>query len=750
VYLVILANLSMRNIILRFLASALYLCSPCLLAIENGDFDASEVELNTPVNSNSQALPLRGGESDVNDLWVVGDEMTYTVIKAPLKLRFSPSPVIIITREMIKNINAKTLLDVLRLIPGMNVRTDSGAVNYLGGNALQNRRINLTVDRIPMYRSGLARIEWQQTPLSLENIERIEIIRSPASATYGPNSFQAVVNIKSRNAMSSTGFYGVGKYGDQGDKTTYLRGGLELRGGVFASISGESQTDQGFDSNGVGDSYRSGYETDRFNLRFDKAWSATHSLSIIGAYAEGIIEENDYEANQQTSPDLIVKDMFVGLEWNYNKYTLNISSYHGDVDKVWISCSPISYFLPSMGTLYEDYPSLALNILQGVMPTDIPAEAYPFVTAVNNDLLQIGPDISRPICGETGIELEDWRDTAILQYDSFISPSFRVVASIGANREGQWSPVFFGTDDNVSFTTYFSTVNSEFWLSKDAVFHIGAYYENADDIEGELIAPRAAFNKTFIMGSSRHTLRISSTQSFRTPDFLEQNADWGYKLATLDSSGLVLLGAESPLNFFVRAKSPGNLEPEKVIEREVGYIGEFREMSMLIDLRAFDIKQYKLISEKLSVISFNPTNDNFATKRGAEVYIHAKPANRVEIITGLNFTDMDTSSVIEVTQRSRWTGSLNITYGLNEIITPGFAYYHASNDTSTQRFERFDLFSHFEKGALSFAVGLQHTPNNHEDYLSYPLIGSSLKTDIQYQFNKRHTYYFASIRVGIN
>jgi iron complex outermembrane receptor protein len=48
-------------------------------------------------------------------------------------------------------------------------------------------------------------VDWQDLPLLIEDIERIEVVRGPAAASHGTNSFYGVINIISRDATSING-----------------------------------------------------------------------------------------------------------------------------------------------------------------------------------------------------------------------------------------------------------------------------------------------------------------------------------------------------------------------------------------------------------------------------------------------------------------------------------------------------------------------------------------------------------------
>src|SRR5262249_61049452 len=83
-------------------------------------------------------------------------------------------------------------------------------------------------------------------PIAIEDVERIEVVRGPASTVYGTNAFFGIVNIVTRGADRSPGVYGrlgAGTFGTVSGAATFATGNVnrQLRGSVaFTDRSGES------------------------------------------------------------------------------------------------------------------------------------------------------------------------------------------------------------------------------------------------------------------------------------------------------------------------------------------------------------------------------------------------------------------------------------------------------------------------------------------------------------------------------
>ena len=110
----------------------------------------------------------------------------------------APSNVYVITDEDIRQSGATDLPTVLRRIPGLEVMQMSGAdfnVSVRGDNQTAANKLLVLVDGRSIYVDVQASVFWKAIPVTLPEIKRIEFIKGPASAVYGFNAFDGVVNI---------------------------------------------------------------------------------------------------------------------------------------------------------------------------------------------------------------------------------------------------------------------------------------------------------------------------------------------------------------------------------------------------------------------------------------------------------------------------------------------------------------------------------------------------------------------------
>ena len=110
----------------------------------------------------------------------------------------APATISVITAEDIKYSGATNIPDVLRRVAGIDVMTISARdqqVGVWGFITPINNKLLVLVDGRTMYTDLYGTILWDLFPVGLEEIDRIEAVKSPASSIYGANAFSGVINI---------------------------------------------------------------------------------------------------------------------------------------------------------------------------------------------------------------------------------------------------------------------------------------------------------------------------------------------------------------------------------------------------------------------------------------------------------------------------------------------------------------------------------------------------------------------------
>lgn len=132
--------------------------------------------------------------------------LSATRLKQPKKN--SPIATTIIDRQMIEASGFTEIVDLLRLAPGMLVNNESGHIASAGYQFLFTRyrvRFQVMVDGMSVYTPLFGEMPWTQLGVTIDDIERIEVIRGPSSASYGPNAMTGVISIITRHAVLDKG-----------------------------------------------------------------------------------------------------------------------------------------------------------------------------------------------------------------------------------------------------------------------------------------------------------------------------------------------------------------------------------------------------------------------------------------------------------------------------------------------------------------------------------------------------------------
>jgi outer membrane cobalamin receptor len=124
-------------------------------------------------------------------------------------LRETPGIVTVITREDIESSGARDLVDLLRMVPGLEFGIDVQNLVGLGirGNWAFEGKVLVTVDGQMINETAFGTYVFAQRMLT-GNIEKIEIVRGPGSAIYGGIAGLAVINIITRTGKELNGFVG--------------------------------------------------------------------------------------------------------------------------------------------------------------------------------------------------------------------------------------------------------------------------------------------------------------------------------------------------------------------------------------------------------------------------------------------------------------------------------------------------------------------------------------------------------------
>lgn len=130
----------------------------------------------------------------------------------------APNSTTIVTEQDIRMSGVQGPAFALRRVAGVSLlHTDPGnpQINIRGLNQRLSNRTVVLIDGRSAYLDFIGTTLWNFLPFNAEDIERIEVIRGPASALYGADAFSGIINVITRNPGDAPNYLSAG-IGNQG------------------------------------------------------------------------------------------------------------------------------------------------------------------------------------------------------------------------------------------------------------------------------------------------------------------------------------------------------------------------------------------------------------------------------------------------------------------------------------------------------------------------------------------------------
>lgn len=149
-----------------------------------------------------------------------------TVFDAPLSST-------VLTGEEIKNSGSTSIMEALRLVPGLIVREETpgnydihirgydGVDPYVLGVQKINTTTLVMINNRIVYSDVFGGTLWDVLQVGIDDVEKIEVVRGPSSALYGPNAATGVINIITKKPFKEKGVH-VSSYTQAGMYNTRL------------------------------------------------------------------------------------------------------------------------------------------------------------------------------------------------------------------------------------------------------------------------------------------------------------------------------------------------------------------------------------------------------------------------------------------------------------------------------------------------------------------------------------------------
>ena len=570
------------------------------------------------------------------------------------------SSVTVITAEKIKLWGVRTLPELMKFVPGMFVGhaddDNNASVAYHTSNPNVMRRLQVLIDGRSVYKPAIATVIWDDIGLSLEDIERIEVIRGPNAAVYGANSYLGVINILTKHPEDSLGTQVSWRKGNKGTQDVHFRHGLSFES-TSVRISGSVKADEGFDgreSTGS-DVLRDGRKHGFINAYINHQIDETSQVDLQFGYKSGKTEMRQIDF-YTSPPDKLTTNGYAYGRWQKefsNLHQSHLQFYWQKEERKQNSsvCGPSLVFdsnmialnnnNPKWASIFSGIPALygdpniqavvnnlkngnvytpqnVMDIVKQATNRDVVITSQDLV--LTKQVLDGIPDLSSNFpeitCGYTGVDLTEQRVDVEWQDTFRWSDQLRTVSGISYRQDSANSQTYFNGE--VSNSTWRAFLNTEYLVNEGLILNAGGMYEHETDNEA-FFSPKISAN---VILDPQQSIRLVVSQAVRTPDLLESNPEFVVNVQGLSDNYL----GQTNADFYqqnIAERDEDSLSPEKITSYEIGYYiaGNFANMNAELDIKLFREEMRDLISDAMTLENNHISNDNEADVDGVEMQL---------------------------------------------------------------------------------------------------------------------------------
>ena len=476
------------------------------------------------------------------------------------ELQDVPASVTVIDRKMIEASSAINLIELLRLVPGFQVGSIDGTestATYHGLSTQHNKRLQILVNGRSVYQSTFGGALWYNLPVSIDEIEKIEVLRGPNAASFGANAFSAVVNITTFHSDNKPGL-----------KIGHLGGGRDTKRNYFSYAKGLESTS--FRINAEIES-NTGYQDTYLNSHLNIGDPLLPLNTDYPLYDDHFHRQMNLRIDHvgDKGSNHMLEFGFKNLKFGQGYIdTLN----DGYFDRV----APFNKMVDSyyFNYLWEKTESLLLTNRLRISYNFIDQDETWFGSVARGGFGNPDP---LPDSWYRNTSFQDRRIDLEFQQNRILSPTLQTVWGLGARYDESNSGGQLLDDSHSRYS--FSTFGHIEWKTNQYVtLNAGGFLENHEDI-GTYFSPRLALN---LKPNQANAFRATISQAYRMPSFEAEYTD-SYTIVAYDVGPPLNLPEGFPFDFY----STGNqeLEPELMTSYELGYHGLFFDDKLNIDIR---------------------------------------------------------------------------------------------------------------------------------------------------------------------
>ncbi len=475
-----------------------------------------------------------------------------SVGKKDQRLAETATAIYVLDQNKLKRTGATTVMDALRMVPGINdasVSSHSWAISSRGFNGRLANKLLVLIDGRSVYSPLFSGVNWQVQDLMLEDIDRIEIIRGSGGTIWGANAVNGVINIITKKAEQT-----------QGNLTTALAGT---------------------------------FDRDQFSYRYGGKLS---EQTFYRAYVK------QAEWNNTSAPPHSVETLD---NWRLQHAGIRIDSHLSNSQTLTVHAD----------TLHLNYGdnfqvSTLTPVFNGYVPVDNDSHASNLVTQWEN---QSNPNTKTSAqfyiadYQDDPKEIGEKRRTYDFEIQQQFSPwkKHDVVTGIGGRRnEDHTVPGLSGaflTPLNENYGIYDAFIQDEMALKDTLKLTLGTKFEHSN-YTGWNSLPNIRLSW---FPTETETYWGAISKAIRTPNRIDSGGEALYKIY---QPGEGMNPAADPFNLGVVISSvKANVENEKINAFELGYRKQISN-SLTFDAATFYQKSYKDVTREAQTPICYPSN----------------------------------------------------------------------------------------------------------------------------------------------
>lgn len=212
-----------------------------------------------------------------------------SVARRPQNLLRTAAAVQVITQREIERSGATSIPEALRLADNLEVARKNShdwAITARGFNTALANKLLVMIDGRSVYTPLFSGVFWDAQDYLLHDIDRIEVISGPGGTLWGANAVNGVINIITRSAKDTQGFYAEEAGGTELHDLSGVRYGGAITSDTWFRIYGKyaARGDEVMSNGAPGaDSWRQG----RAGFRVDSDPSGRDALMFEGDFYDG-------------------------------------------------------------------------------------------------------------------------------------------------------------------------------------------------------------------------------------------------------------------------------------------------------------------------------------------------------------------------------------------------------------------------------------------------------------------------------